>query len=273
MRFSTLERLDPDKSAEATQGTNAALFEAVEADTQPTERNLSLLLVGGHDHRSAVLRESQALVRFDQRPSYWSHVAVIARWDASWREAVGLEVSLDPEDFQAQVPERNGVTLFGLRRYEDAARYPNVCVATFTPRAGVVQGFATEQKALEVALRQPNYDRDRYPLWKLLGAWHAHVHQPERSQPLVDGVPMPSAAFAQSVFAAGGVDLFAAATSPNACPEHIWATLLYWSSQLDVQVKLWQSIRARQVTRPDPLDGDFLKELGPAPDPAATAKP
>ena len=272
MRFSTHERVDVDKSAKTTRRSNEALFEAVEAGTEPTERSLSLLLVGGNDHRSAILRESQALVRFDQRPSYWSHVGVIARWDASWQEAVGLEVSLDPEDLQAQVPERNGVTLFSLRRYANATRYPNVCVATFTPRAGV-QGFATDQKALEEAIRHPNYDRDRYPLWKLLGVWHAHLHQPERSQPLVDGVPMPSAAFAQSVFAAGGVDLFAAATSPNACPEHIWATLLYWSSQLDVQVKLWQSTRATQVTRPEPLDGDFLKELGATPDTGATTEP
>lgn len=75
------------------------------------------------------------------------------------------------------------------------------------------------------------------------------------------------------MFAAGGVDLFAAATSPIARPEHIWATLLYWSSQLDVQVKLWQSTQATQATRPEPLDGDFLKELGATPDTSATTEP
>ncbi len=82
---------------------------------------------------------------------------------------MGPEVSLEPENFQAQVPKSNGVTRFGLRRYENTARYPNVCVAIFTPRAGVPESTAA-QRALEVALRQPNYDRDRYPRWKLLGA-------------------------------------------------------------------------------------------------------
>jgi hypothetical protein len=118
MRYSRAKR---HEVVEKDVGTNEAFLKSVAKETKPLERQCGILLIGGSNHTGITLRAAQAPLRFDQRPSYWSHAAIILRWDKNVRQAIGAEVALEPADPALQVPERNGVTLFELARLVAAA--------------------------------------------------------------------------------------------------------------------------------------------------------
>lgn len=257
MRYTDEARVTVQTVKEGT--THEALFRRVEAEV--AERAGSILLVGGADHRARILRQTQAAVRFDQCASRWSHAAVIADWSGSYERAKGLEASFDPSDPSRQVPERNGVTSFALSRYLDQRRYPNLCVATLEfeddPRDG---GMSAIRARLLQAMRDPNIQRAAFPIYQLFSPWGRFLYEPHDRSPLLDGVPMPSALYLVSLFAEAGIDLLPSATAPNACPEHIWASLLRWMRAQHVTVKIWiaEDRRARERS---PLDSDFKKEI------------
>lgn len=242
--------------------SHAALFERVEAEVPDGARRAgAIVLVGGADHRSGVLRRTQAAVRFDQRASRWSHAAVIADWSGSYKDALGLEASFDPSDPSRQVPERNGVTSFALTRYLDRRRYPNLCVATLEfPDEAPGADPPTARKKLLEAMRDPNLHRATFPVYQLFGTWSRFLFEPHERSPLLDGVPMPSALYLVSLFVEAGVDLLPSATAPNACPEHIWASLLRWMPGQGVTPHVWIAEDERRVDR-TPLPSNFKKEI------------
>lgn len=233
MRYSTEKKLGMERWK---LSTNAAFFKAVaeHPDTKAEHRRCSILLVGGADERSLALRKAQSWLRLDQQPSYWSHAALILHWpDGDWRRAIGVEVTLDPENPVEQVPERNGVTFFRLGRYADQRRYPNVCVASFELAALPEQAGGTRdpKQAIEDAALAPNRDRLRYPLWTWLGEWARHVLGASSAISL-DGVPMPSAALCEYAFEAAQIDLAPGSSTPQSSPESLWSNLLYWSKSM-----------------------------------------
>lgn len=215
---------------------NRAFFETVSQKHKPEALRGALLLIGGNDWRSLSLRRAQSSLRFDRRASLWSHVALIARWDAeNVGASLGLEVTLDPERAAEQSPERNGVTTFNLSRYFDTDRYRNVALVAVDLGKGPA---GKERKdALLNAACNPCRDRERYPLWNALSSWSRYAYAPELvPTPLLDGIAMPSAAFCEYAFESAGVDLTPGATGNNACPEVLWATVTYWQSQMKDQV-------------------------------------
>lgn len=231
MRFSRTPRLKVTEPSKAKTKTNEAFFAAVAKGTKPDARRMSLLLVGGSDSASFAVRHAQATLRFDKLPSSWSHAAVILTWNGKAEDAVGAEVHLEPVDRSKHVPERNGVTLFRLSRYLDTQLYPNLCVATL--RLPPRQDKGDPKEGILAAILSPNRERIRYPFWDWLGVWARYVYNPtSSSNPLTEGMPWPGAAFCQYAFEAAGVDLAPGATAPNACPELLWSTLLYWHDRL-----------------------------------------
>jgi len=241
MRYSEQNRTEPAHFQSSL--SNEQFFVEVSRRCDADDTAGALLLVGASDERALYVRRAQAALRLDRRASYFSHVALIARFDASAPDrSVGLEVALDPQDSALQVPERNGVTRFELSRYLDADRYPNLAFVTLRLRDQIELGddgapstrsAAQCKRALLEAACAPHQSRERYPLWEQLGTWSKYTFDVHRTpNPLLDNVPLPAAAFCESAYAAIGIDLSPAAAANNTCPEVIWATFLRWQHSL-----------------------------------------
>lgn len=241
MRFSAEKKQSIDDVKASAK--HAALFEAVERDIAPEERVCMLLLVGGADREHALLRHAQAPLRFDARPSCWSHAALIADWRGGWSSAQCIEVTHDPDRGWRHEPELNAVTGCSLARYADARRYPHLAVVAvgFKQSSLRYRDPKSARAAVLKAALEPNLDRDRFPLWRALGPWRAYFHDQREACPLDRGVPIPSAAFCQYAFEAAGVDVMPAANAPGACPELIWASALRWTTSMDVDVRVWRT--------------------------------
>lgn len=218
-------------------------FRRAMAASRTNDADLALLLVGGSDHRSLALRRAQALLRFDRRPSLWSHAALLFALDPKQPgRSRGVEVTLDPIDQAKQVPERNGVTEFELARYFDRRKYPNIAFvhARFPATADAAKTRAKDSKSSILdRLAKPLADSERYPLWNSLAVWARYAYTPELvPNPLLDNVVMPSAALCEFGFEAAGVDLTPGASANNTCPELIWSTATHWQRSLESLVKL-----------------------------------
>ncbi len=256
MRYSTSPRTNVVELDAAD--THAALFERVEHDLEASERVCMVLLVGGVSREHALLRHAQARTRFDALPSRWSHAALVADWTGSWRDAVGLEVTHEPEAPAAHDPACNGVTPFKLSRYADARRYPSLAVVSyaFKHHSTRYEGASAARAEILGAALEPNRDRARYPLWRRLGPWLSYFYDPDGENPLARGVAMPSASFCQYVFESAGVDTMPAASVPGACPELLWASALRWTEGMDVGARIWRSVATSAPREPEapPLD-------------------
>ncbi|HKU36787.1 MAG TPA: hypothetical protein VJR89_01535 [Polyangiales bacterium] len=204
----------------------------------------SLLLVGGRDYRSLNVRNAQTGLRYDRRSSYWSHAAVLTKWNAeNPARSTGLEVALDPSDPIAQVPERNGVTAFQLRKYLDERLYPNLALIHIAlkdmpgeenGKRIVAHSAGARREAAVTAARNPCSQRETFRLWESLGTWLRYASAPELGpNPLQDNVPHPGASFCEYVYASAEVDLVPGASTSHTCPELIWASVRHWQNTID----------------------------------------
>lgn len=243
MRYSSDAPVQPE-SPVSEADSNRAFFERVAALGDPSRFGGALLLLGGTDHAALALRRAQTLLRYDRRPSVWSHAALLLGWVGGEAGAVGVEVTLDPEG--SHVPERNGVSVFHLSRYYDTERYPNV--ALVLPTFGEAAEKAGGRRALIDAALDPNRERSRFPLWDSLAHWSRYAYSPETTpNPLLSNVPLPGAAFCEYAYAMAGVDLTPGATSDQTCPELLWATAKRWSTRLaEMQGTTLQSFALRR---------------------------
>jgi hypothetical protein len=265
MRFSEEPR-NAVMDLSATVKTHEEFALAVARDSSLAERQASLLLVGGNSPRHEVIRRAQAVLRTDWLASYWSHAAVILEWGNDLSTALGAEVALEPWRADLQVPERNGVTLFPLQRYLDERAYPNLAVATVSlpsARGRTKKATATARprvdykQAIVEAVRNPNRDRVRYRFLEWLAAWSAYTYQPHgQANPLLQDIPLPAAALCEYAYEAGSMDLTPGATAPNACPEILWSTLLYWHTRMGehiASVRIWCVLRDPTCAARTPL--------------------
>jgi hypothetical protein len=237
MRYSPFPPRASQKLGSAS-ASNARFFAEVGESAGARALHGAILLVGALDTLSLALRRAQGVLRFDQRPSKWSHAALIVRWHDDVARTAGVEVTLDPVERRQQVPERNGVTTFELGRYFDEERYPNVALLSFELEPPKLEpGFEStlaspaERRALaiETALT-PVKDRERFPLWDLLGAWARHAYLPYTTpNPLLEGMPLPCASLCEYAYEAAGIDLTPGATGHNNCPEVLYATARHWA--------------------------------------------
>jgi hypothetical protein len=204
----------------------------------------ALLLVGGRDFRSLSVRHAQTSLRHDRRTSYWSHAAVILSWNANNpARSLGLEVALDPVDPVLQVPERNGVTTFALRKYLDGRLYPNLALVHVAlkdvpgeqdGKAIVARSAAERRQQVLTAAKNPCTQRETYRLWEGLAAWSRYAYAPElAANPLLENVPHPGASFCEYVYACAEVDLVPGASTSHTCPELIWASVRHWQNTID----------------------------------------
>lgn len=259
----------PPTSVEAS--SNAEFFRSVSLELKSSDP--AILLVGGADFASWTVRAQQAPLRYDRRPSDYSHAALIYSWNQQNPEdSWGFEV--DPVRIGAgqQLPEYNGVTRFRLGDFSDAALYPNLAVIH-------VPLTAAKSEQVREAARLPTRDSLRFPLMRWLAAWRAFVTLPETvPHPLLNRMPHPGAAFVALAYEAAEVTLIPGATDLQHCPELLWANAKHWNQAVGDNVHVFRTLRdegavvPKAQTLPIPLPDDVKERPTYAPG-SSTEKP
>lgn len=208
----------------------------------PTENNIQwlrrmdldwnqtvLVMVGGKSATDFRLRVAQSHVRSDLSPSHWSHVMLLgsSEDDLTFREiteenlnaAKVTEISLEPLlGFQFPTPN-NGVQEGNLNRYSNTENYPNIAVLQ----------VPVSREAVAAAIRRFKMQRAVLDGVDLIVRWLAFVWGVARSSnPLMDGMGIPSAAMLEIVIGAVDFDLTPGLESRSSCPEAISQAAKYW---------------------------------------------
>jgi hypothetical protein len=178
-----------------------------------------LVLLGGSDPMSFRLRVAQSQARHDLTPSSWSHVVLVEPVEGELTSATAWEISLDPAGGFGYPPPTNAVQRANLSRYDDAGRFPNIALLQVplevAPVRDALQRFMRQRAAMDaVAL---------VTQWLPYG-WGAG----RATNPLLDGVGLPSAAMVEMVLGAAGFELTPGIASAASCPEAIWQAARWW---------------------------------------------
>ena len=185
-------------------------------------------LLGQRDLPGYTLRTAQSVLRWDARPSLWSHVFLFGdRIGQDLGKTLVWEVTLHPRDGEFPKPEENGVGTVELRRYRDRKVDAN---------AALLAVKMTDEDAGKVRRRAAdhNADRIRYNLWETLGIWQGYLwSQGARPNPLREGVPIFSSSYVEMAYEAINLDLTPGASERNSAPEHIWNAAVWWHEAFD----------------------------------------
>lgn len=178
-----------------------------------------LVLLGGSDPISFRLRVAQSQARHDLTPSSWSHVVLVEPPTGELASATAWEISLDPAGGFGYPPTTNGVQRADLARYDDAGRFPNIALLhvplEVAPVRDALQRFMRQRAAMDAV--------------ELVTRWLPYVWGAGRAtNPLLDGVGLPSAAMAEVVLGAAGFELTPGIASAASCPEAIWQAARWW---------------------------------------------
>jgi hypothetical protein len=187
-------------------------------------------LVGSSDLPGVALRRAQSILRWDRRPSLWSHVFLLV--DDGVRE-----VTLHSRAGCFPEPADNAITKATLAHY---AKDPNVALLKVS---------MSEEEAARVAERattRPNLERLRYDLFETLGFWQAFLWTRGTANPLEQGVPMAASALIEYCFEAIQLDLTPGANDRNSAPEHLWNSARWWT---DAFGEFGRSLSGRAVIR------------------------
>jgi hypothetical protein len=185
-------------------------------------------LLGQRDIPGVTLRQAQSTLRWDLRPSLWSHAFLIAEVGENEPASIAIrllkEVAIYSRAGHFPEPANNAVTGAGLGLYDLAARDANAALI-------IVEMNDEDVESVRVrATEQPNLDRTRYDLWATLGVWESYVwSRGERPNPLVEGYPIPAASFVEYCYEAIQLDVTPGGSERNSSPEHLWNGAKWWS--------------------------------------------
>ena len=189
------------------------------------EGQMVIGLVGSRDFPGYTLRTAQSVLRWDLRPSLWSHAFLIsgkATNAGSLKRLPILQVTLHTRNGEFPRPERNGVHTDALACYDNPKVDANVALLA-------VRMEEKEAAHLIKRAKDGNLDRVRYNLWETLGMWQGYLWaQGARPNPLREGVPVASSSFVEYVYEGIHLDLTPGASSRNSAPEHLWNAALWW---------------------------------------------
>jgi hypothetical protein len=196
----------------------AALKELAARGERRTGR-MTICLVGQRDLPGVALRRAQAALRWDLRPSLWSHAFLIVDNVAPTVGAVA----------RARVREvvLHAVTGATLAEYDDSEVDANV--ALLSVEMDRREAAAVAKRAME----QPNLDRNRYDLWQTLGIWQSYFWSGgAAANPLRESYPLFSSSFVEYCFEGIPLDLAPGASDRNSAPEHLWNAAKWWHKEL-----------------------------------------
>ena len=222
---------------------------------------LAIGLVGHRDLPGVAVRHAQAVLRWDLRPSLWSHAFIVvgeAHGDAGGREL--REVTLNPRGTAFPDPATNGVVTGTIADYDDPRIDANVALFHVPLRQDdeVNELAAIHDRAVD----NPNLDRTRYDLWRSLGVWQSFFWSAgDAANPLREGFPEPSSSFVEYCYEAIRLDLSPGASERNSAPEHLWNSAVWWYEEFNA---LERPVSGSYVLR-DPqctlMDPDELREV------------
>jgi len=183
-------------------------------------------LLGQRDIPGHTLRVAQSILRWDQRPSLWSHVFLIEDKVTLRSTEVGrvkvCEAPLFSRSGQFPHPEHNGVGSVELKNYDNPKVDANAALLA-------IQMSDSDAKRVKQRANEPNHDRLRYNLWESLGIWQGYLwSQGARPNPLREGVPIIASSYAEMAYEAIELDLTPGASIRNSAPEHIWNAAVWW---------------------------------------------
>ena len=197
----------------------------------------SLLLIGGCGLTDFRLRIAQSQVRRDLLPSFWSHVAIIRSLEKVY------EISLEPQLGFGAVPKNNAVQEGLSSAYDDPLQYPNIAWLKFPVSPTVLETDTTLKKTAKKG-RKPsrtlgvlidaNVDQFRkrrglLDMSAMVTEWLGFAWGvSDRGNPILKSIGVPSAVFAQSIYAMMGVELTPGLATQSSCPEAIWQAATWW---------------------------------------------
>ena len=212
-------KVGPTRKAKAPRAakppeTNTAWLKRVKA-------NKGLLLLGGASISHFRIRVAQSHARADLKPSFWSLVGILIN------ETTFLSVPLELCGESSDIAEYNGVQICSTADYDDPARFPNIGVIQFTTdmqmivdNAYVIGGNRKEKKPAQ---------RNIVDLPTLMLPWLSYIWiSAKASNPLPEGLGLPSAVFVEMAYGMAGVELTPGLASSTSCPEAIWQAAKYW---------------------------------------------
>ena len=228
LRHSQSETQNPsveDWSERYQEADNLAFFADALRSLELAHGGLAAIgLVGHRDLPGVALRRAQSVLRWDRRPSLWSHAfLMVEALDGEARELAIREVPLHSRAGHFPEPADNAITPATLGVYADPRRDPNVAVLAVR---------MTDAEAAEVAGRateRPNLERLRYDLFETLGFWQAYLWTRGTPNPLEAGVPMAASSMVEYCYEAIRLDLTPGANDRNSAPEHLWNGARWWN--------------------------------------------
>jgi hypothetical protein len=212
-----------------------------ESNRKPRETNLQWLerhvrdadaayvvLLGGVDQTAFRLRVAQSRLRQDLTPSPFSHVAILAKRKPTLAGSLLHEISLDPMRGFGFAPRSNGLASSRLDRYASAEAYPNLAVIRL-PFTTAAEDTRSGVQRVEEAIKRFPLMRAQVDCSALILSWLAFVWgSGNASNPLLDGLGIPSAVCAELVADAAGVALTLNVASRSSSPEAIWQSARWW---------------------------------------------
>jgi hypothetical protein len=173
----------------------------------------AVVLLGGSNVVDFRVRVAQAHLRHDLLPSFWSHVGIVV--SKSSFLSVPLDIRLDP----TRVPSTNGIAETAFADYDDPISHPNIAVINFAAHAATVVGYAQGLHRQRSAVDLP----------QLLVAWLAFAWGAgDIGNPLLKQLGVPAAAFVETAFGIGGIEITPGVASAGSCPEAIWQSAIWW---------------------------------------------
>ncbi len=221
---------------------------------------MAIGLLGQRDLPGVTMRHAQSVLRWDLRPSLWSHAFLVARRvsadPGAFADTPLLEVPLVDRAGVFPRPERNGVSDGQLRLYRDGRVDANVAL--------LAVGMSDEEaERVHDQAANPNRDRIRYNIWETLGVWQTYLWSSDtKPNPLREGFPVCASAFIEYAFEAIQLDLSPGASERNSAPEHLWNAAKWWHQTFEAfghGISGYYAIRDRGCSVLDP--GELEKEL------------
>ena len=177
-----------------------------------------VVLLGGAAVSHFRIRVAQSHARSDLLPSYWSLAGILL--DAQSFYSVPLELAREA----SEISKKNGVQLCNLKDYDDPAQFPNIAVIRFTTNESIILDYVQRVQSQRAVIDLPT----------LMLPWLSFIWIAAKStNPLSEGLGLPSAAFVEAVYGAAGIELTPGLASATSCPEAIWQAAKWWHDFYD----------------------------------------
>ena len=209
----TIRRSSSSTSNKSIVANDAKKKEGNSAWLKRTGASDGLLLLGGASISHFRIRVAQSHARADLKPSLWSLAGILTSRSSF------LSTPLELCGAASDIAARNGVQACSMNDYDDPDQFPNVAVIRFTADHAMILTNADR-----IADQRSMIDLPALMLPWLSYIWIAG----KATNPLSEGLGLPSAAFVETAYGIAGIELTPGLASATSCPEAIWQAAKWW---------------------------------------------